>query len=176
MKPTPAKPSVKAQSLNSPSVEPPPVQSKRPTADDLEDALAALDVDDPAAGTLLGSNPGPAKRPSSSAPRPLPGLPEQRPVTGPVRTVAHTVSRATPPAQTMPLPSARPPARPAPAAAAPPPSQGRTSSRPMTMPPPVPAAALRPKQPTQQVAVAPPAPKRATTDEGILIDFDDDDE
>jgi hypothetical protein len=44
------------------------------------------------------------------------------------------------------------------------------------MPPPVPAAALRPKAPTQQVPVAPPVSKRATTDEGILIDFDDDDE
>jgi hypothetical protein len=46
----------------------------------------------------------------------------------------------------------------------------------MTLPPPVPAAALRSKAPTQQLPVTPPVPKRATTDEGILIDFDDDDE
>lgn len=143
-------------------VQPPPAQSKRPTADDLEDALAALDVD--------VEDGVPMKRPSSvSGPRPLPGLPEHRPASGPVRTIAHTVARSQAGTPTMPLPPGRSPAPVAP------PSTGRTQSRPMTMPPPVPAAALRPKPATQQVPVA-PAPKRATTDEGILIEFDDDDE
>jgi hypothetical protein len=120
---------------------------KRPTADDLEDALQALDVD---LGDIERER---VRRPSASGQRPLPGLPIQRPVTGPVpttpkpvtgpvRTVAHTVKRPT--------------------------------TKNPTTPPPPPAAAFR-KTPTQQVPVTPPKPAtRAPTDDGIVIDFDDD--
>jgi hypothetical protein len=120
---------------------------KRPTADDLEDALQALDVD---LGDIERER---VRRPSASGQRPLPGLPIQRPVTGPVpttpkavtgpvRTVAHTVKRPT--------------------------------TKNPTTPPPPPAAAFR-KTPTQQVPVTPAKPAtRAPTDDGIVIDFDDD--
>ncbi|HTL34394.1 MAG TPA: hypothetical protein VL326_14805 [Kofleriaceae bacterium] len=130
---------------------------KRPTAEDLEDALQALDVD------LGDVNDRAVRRPGPTGQRPLPGLPIHRstgpvPVTpkaptgpvpvapkvatGPVRTVAHTVKRA--------------------------------QTKPPTTPPPPPAAAFR-KTPTQQVPVTPPQPsKRAPTDDGIVIDFDED--
>jgi hypothetical protein len=120
---------------------------KRPTAEDLEDALQALDVD------LGDVNDRAVRRPGPTGQRPLPGLPIHRPTTGPVpvapkaptgpvRTVAHTVKRA--------------------------------QTKPPTTPPPPPAAAFR-KTPTQQVPVTPPQPsKRAPTDDGIVIDFDDD--
>jgi hypothetical protein len=41
------------------------------------------------------------------------------------------------------------------------------------MPPPIPAAA-RTKQPTAPAPVQTRVPKRPSTDDGILIDFDDD--
>jgi hypothetical protein len=76
---------------------------------------------------------------------PVPIAPKPATTTGPVRAVAHTVKRA--------------------------------ATKPPTQPPPPPAAAFR-KTPTQQVPVtpqpAPAAPKRASTDDGIPIDFDDD--
>ena len=133
-----------AQPRSFDEIDPP----KRPTADDLEDALQALDVD---LGDIERER---IRRPSPSAQRPLPGLPIQRPVTGPVpttpkppatgpvRTVAHTVKRPT--------------------------------TKNPTTPPPPPAAAFR-KTPTQQVPVTPSKPAtRAPTDDGIVIDFDED--
>ncbi|HUS26910.1 MAG TPA: hypothetical protein VMZ53_00320, partial [Kofleriaceae bacterium] len=133
--------------------DPAPEPPKRPSSDDLEDALQALDVDLGDAGVPRER----VRRPTPSSQRPLPGLPIQRPTgpvplapkpaattTGPVRTVAHTVKRA--------------------------------GTKPPTMPPPPPAAAFR-KTPTQQVPVTPAPqqqPVRATTDDGIEIDFDED--
>jgi hypothetical protein len=50
----------------------------------------------------------------------------------------------------------------------------RPTTKNPTAPPPPPAAAFR-KTPTQQVPVTPPKQStRAPTDDGIVIDFDDD--
>ncbi|HEY5945998.1 MAG TPA: hypothetical protein VIV40_10935, partial [Kofleriaceae bacterium] len=169
------------------------------STEDLEDALAALDV-----GGIDLEQRRRARRPtpsSSSSPRPLPGLPIERPVTGPVpitpsRTtgaspvapptnpprVAHTVPRSAVRTTgqhsvqpTGPQPLASPPD---PRAKAPT-GQQRTGAK----PPPIPAAARRPmtqqvqivKPPTQPPPVVQPPIQRATTDdEGVLIDFDED--
>jgi hypothetical protein len=96
-------------------------------SEDLEDALAALDVDldDNAADQRRRRGP-------SNQPRPLPGLPAHRPGdTGPSRTVKPTA------------------------------------------PPPIPAGARKSHTTPPPMPVRQP-PKRATTDEGVLIDFDDD--
>jgi hypothetical protein len=106
-------------------------------SEDLEDALAALDVD-------IEDNALDHKRrrrtPSNQA-RPLPGLPLHRAEdTGPTQAVRPT------PANRNVKPTAPPPI----------PTGARKTH---TTPPPMPRQ----------------APKRATTDEGVLIDFDDDD-
>jgi hypothetical protein len=122
-------------------------QATRPPAgDDLEDALSALDVD-------LDGGARPPERPSSpSQSRPLPGLPIHRPTTGPVPIVPKPTP--TGPVRTVAHTVKRPPTRP-------------------TKPPPPPAAAFR-KTPTQQVPVTPTPKPRAPTDDGIVIDFDED--
>ncbi len=117
--------------------------------DDLEDALAALDVDlddislDPQRSRRTAA---PSPR-SSSDPRPLPGLPLHRPSEH-SRPIARTVPRP---------PSA--------ADLEDPPSTQYVMRRPKSG-----QETVLPKKPIQ----APGAPKRAATDDGILIDFDDD--
>jgi hypothetical protein len=160
------------------------------TTEDLEDALAALDANridlegqrrrGPSVSRPL---PGVSDVPRSVADRPsrpLPGLPVERPATGPVPVVqsrvAHTVPRNKPPTAQQPAvvprntpPTAQQVARP----------KAPTGSH--AKPPPIPAAARR--QPTRQVPlVKPPTeqapvmkmPKRAATDDGVMIDFDED--
>ncbi len=153
------------------------------STEDLEDALAALDVD--FNDLSVDQRRSRHHTPSSSSPRPLPGLPIEKPATGqhpivgrsptgqhealhkprtgqhePLRkppTGQHEPQRATPAGH---APSARGPAAP--------PAVKRA-----TKPPPIPAAARRP--PTRQVPVVAPPVKRATTDDdGVVIDFDDD--
>ncbi|HEY5924611.1 MAG TPA: hypothetical protein VIV11_23190, partial [Kofleriaceae bacterium] len=133
----------------------------------------------------------------SSAPRPLPGLPVERPRTGPVpvvanpQRVAHTVPRSRPTGQqavpqqapqqpTGPQPQIlrSPPTGSQPVAPRPKQPTGQVST---AKPPPIPAAARKGTQqvplvkpPTQQAPVVRAPTKRAPTDEGVLIDFDDD--
>src|SRR5690606_16480375 len=129
--------------------------------EDLEDALAALDVDldDGALGSRR------ARRPSGSSHRPLPGLPLHRPEdTGSTRAArpqtgsSVTVKPALDERARAGATSEAPPGRG---------GWGRSS------PPPVPAAARRAPTAAPPVPARPPQ-KRATTDDGILIDFDDD--
>jgi hypothetical protein len=132
------------------------------STDDLEDALAALDV-----GDIDLEQQRRLWRPTPNSPRPLPGLPIERPSTGPVPRLPG-------------LPLERPitgevPVTPAPTASARPPRP--TGAHATAKPPPIPAAAHKP--PTQQVPISnPPAPapskRAATEDDGVIIDFDDD--
>jgi hypothetical protein len=98
-----------------------------------------------------------ARRKSAHPPRPLPGLPLERTVTGPSPTVSRTPTGASPTAKPR-TTGANVIQRPA--------KQG-------TAPPPVPAAARRSATTPPPVPVHVP-PKRASTDDGILIDFDED--
>jgi hypothetical protein len=117
-------------------------------SEDLEDALAALDVD---IEDKAQERPRRSRTPSNPS-RPLPGLPlhraedagppAARPRTGAVPILTHPTSE-----NRIVKPTAPPPI----------PSGARKMH---TTPPPLPV-----RQP----------PKRATTDEGVLIDFDDDD-
>lgn len=125
------------------------------STEDLEDALAALDVD----FDDLSADQRRSHRTSSrsSQPRPLPGLPIERPPTGQQPIV-------TKPATARPVPAATPP----PGS----PTGAQPAVKRTTKPPPIPAAAR--KQPTRQVPVI-QTPKRAPTeDDAVLIDFDDD--
>jgi hypothetical protein len=134
--------------------------------EDLEDALAALDVDfDDLSNLKLERKRRPT--PSTSSGRPLPGLPMES--TGSRALPGLPVERPRD-QQTGPSRTAAPPVAAAPVAAAPvarPPVKGGTR------PPPIPAAARKP--PTQQVPLVRAPIKRAVTDdEGVLIDFDED--
>lgn len=124
--------------------------------EDLEDALAALDVD---SVDQIGFDKRRAKRAPTGGSRPLPGLPLHRPdETGPTQS-QNVVERARSGSSAVvkPAPVARATeARPAKGATRPPPIPMRKTA---TTPPPIPVR---------------PPPKRATTDEGVLIDFDDD--
>jgi hypothetical protein len=154
----------------------------RPTTDapneDLEDALAALDVDFDELAQLehrRPRRPTPSRpTPSSiSAPRPLPGLPLERPVTGPVpiaKSPTGQVPMAKPPTGQVPIRT--PIANQPPVASVPRAKSATGGAVAKTRPPPIPAAARR--QPTRQVPVIKPPIQRATTDDGVLIDFDED--
>lgn len=124
------------------------------TTDDLEDTLAALDVDFDALSADQQRSPRASSR--AREPRPLPGLPLERPPTGqqPVVTKSPTGRQAV---------VARSVATPA---------SARASAKRVTKPPPIPAAARKP--PTRQVPVVPPPKRVPTEDDGVLIDFDDD--
>jgi hypothetical protein len=131
------------QSFDEPSH---PQASPQPPAEDLEDALAALDVDlDPQIQEQR------RVRRKTGSQRPLPGLPLQR-ETGPSPVVSAPRTRTTGANVIQRTPAAH---------------------KPPTMPPPIPAAARRPgTTPPPMSQTAPP--RRASTDDGILIDFDDD--
>ncbi len=134
-----------------PPVEPEPDPS--PVGPDLEDALAALDVDlDPQVQEQRRA------RRQSGQQRPLPGLPVHRPESGPVPIVKPAERPRSPTGANQ---VARPNS----------PQRG-ASGRP-TAPPPIPAAARKKATTPPPVPTRPP-PKRATTDDGILIDFDED--
>ena len=165
------------------------------STEDLEDALAALDVDFDNLSVDQRRNRRAA--PSSSGPRPLPGLPIEKPATGqhPIvgrsptgqhealrkpptgqhealrkpPTGQHEALRKPPTGQHEPLRTTS--AGPVPGASVP--ATARSVAKRATKPPPIPAAARRP--PTRQVPVVAAPVKRATTDDdGVLIDFDDD--
>ncbi len=111
--------------------------------EDLEDALAALDVDlDPQVQEQRRT------RRKTGGPRPLPGLPVQR-ATGPT-PVAQPVRTRTTGANVI--------------------ARSGAAKQP-TMPPPVPVRKSGTTPPPLPVHTP---PKRATTDDGIMIDFDDD--
>jgi hypothetical protein len=136
----------------------PAASASLPESEDLEDALAALDVDlDPAVQQQRRARRQSAQPAPQSRSRPLPGLPLERPVTGPSPTVTRPATGATPTAKprTTGAHVIQRPATSKPAASAAP-----TRRSGGTTPPPAPQSA---------------APKRASTDDGILIDFDDDD-
>ncbi|NVB79500.1 MAG: hypothetical protein HOV81_13980 [Kofleriaceae bacterium] len=147
-----------------------PADPKRPISepqylrnpDDLEDALAALDVDlddislDQQRSRRVAA---PSQRPGATSQRPLPGLPIHRP-SDQSRPIAHTVPR-TPTGQ---QPALRPP-----------------NARDLEDPPSTQYVLKRPATghdtllPTKKAIKPAPAPKRASTnDDGIIIDFDDD--
>jgi hypothetical protein len=117
-------------------------------SEDLEDALAALDVD---IEDNSHDRPRRSRTPSNQS-RPLPGLPLHRaedaapPAARPRTGVAPTVKQRT--------------------------SENRIAKP--TAPPPIPTGARKTHTTPPPLPVRPP-PKRATTDEGVLIDFDDDD-
>ncbi len=149
------------------------VQHGRATTEDLEDALAALDVD---LGDIAGPDRRRSRRTASKGPRPLPGLPIERaavdaPEPAPQPTGPQPLVRgARVGSPTGQQPMASRPAQPT----GPQPTTLRPS-RPTVShakPPPIPAAARKP--PTQQVPIVHAPPTRATTDDGVLIDFDDD--
>jgi hypothetical protein len=122
-------------------------------SEDLEDALAALDVDfdDLSADRQQRSYRGTPSA-GTKSPRPLPGLPMERPPTGQHPVIKQPTSQQ---------PVIKQPTSQQPVAKSP------------TRPPPIPAAAR--KAPTQQVAVVrTPAKRAATDDDGVVIDFDDD--
>ncbi len=135
---------------------------------DLEDALAALDV----GGIDLERR---MRKPTPSASRPLPGLPIEKPRTGPVPIVQEPARTKLPTGQ-QPQMLAHPPAQ-QPAAQQPAPARAKSST---AKPPPIPAAARKPptiqvpitKPPAQQAPVVKPA-RASTADDGVLIDFDD---
>ncbi len=128
------------QSFDEPSH---PQASPEPPTEDLEDALAALDVDlDPQVQEQR------RVRRQTGGHRPLPGLPLQR-ETGQTPVAPQPRTRTTG-ANIIQRPQ----------------KQG-------TMPPPIPVAARRAATTPPPLPVHTP-PARATTDDGILIDFDDD--
>jgi hypothetical protein len=129
------------------------LQHGRSSTEDLEDALAALDVGD------IDLEQRRARRPTPSSPRPLPGLPIERPRTGQVPVL---------PQPAVPPPSANPPriAHTVPRSALKQPT-GQVST---AKPPPIPAAA-RNKVPTQPAQMVKPS---QPNDDGVIIDFDDD--
>ena len=117
-------------------------------ADDLESALSTLDVDlDHLEVPLQHRSRRPrAERSSDRGSRPLPGMPPERSPSEP--------PAASPVARPVPRPTAHTTPRPA-------------AKRPSAAPPAVPVAAKRPTA----------LPPRATSeDDGVIIDFDDDDE
>jgi len=151
------------------------------STEDLEDALAALDVDLDDLSNLDRRRPRRPTPSSSTGPRPLPGLPIERAAdrSAPTRTAAplnapaptRTAAPTNAPAPTR---TAAPTNAPAPMRAPASPTRPPAASARATKPPPIPAAAR--KAPTQQVPlVHAPPPKRASTDDdGVIIDFDDD--
>ena len=129
------------QSLDEPSQ---PQGSQQPPTEDLEDALAALDVDlDPQVQEQR------RVRRQTGSQRPLPGLPLQR-ETGP--------SPVAPPPRTRTTGANVIQRNPA-------------GHKPPTMPPPIPVRRSGTTPPPMPVAAP---PQRAPTDDGIMIDFDDD--
>ena len=118
-------------------------------SEDLEDALAALDVD--LEDNALAHQP--RRRSAPSQPRPLPGLPAHRP-----EDTGQTQAARPRPPVVAPVQQPRPPNRPVKGA---------------TTPPPIPVGARKTHTTPPPLPVRQP-PKRASTDEGVLIDFDDD--
>ena len=148
--------------------EPRPRPARPPIGDDeLESALEALDVDlDDLSTRNAVSRPPPRSEPARAHPHQVVRQPAPTPARGPAAIPSHAI-RPTGPAP-VPSRTIRPPG--------PVPTPSRTI-RP-TGPVPTPSRAIRPTGPVPPASAPAPRPPRVRmpTDDGIVIDFDDDDE